>query len=96
MGVGLSALLAFEFDTQVLIAPLLGNNPGTIDPRGIVAHVLCMATSEIGNPVALLVLVVIDNFLFHVPEPGMRSAIVYIGILAPGEMEHQPVPFLIS
>lgn len=76
--VDLVTIFAFELEPQVFIAPLSCYYPGTIDPGRIMTYVLGVTTREISNPITLLVLVIIDDFLFHVPEPAMISG-VYIG-----------------
>jgi len=75
-GSGLIAFLAFEFDANLGLASLLGDDPGTIHPRGIVANVLRVTTSKIGHPVTLFVLVVIDYFLFHKHNPVLESHLI--------------------
>jgi hypothetical protein len=57
---GLGVSLAFparEGFSKVRVAARLGYNPGADGPRGIVAHVLAVATLEIGDPIAEIVLV---------------------------------------
>jgi hypothetical protein len=68
--VDLVTIFAFELEPQVFIAPLSCYYPGTIDPGRVVTYVLGVAAREISDPVTHLVLVVINNFLFHVPEPA--------------------------
>lgn len=55
----------------MLFAAFSCNDPRSIDPRGIVTYVLGVAAGEIGDPIARFVLVVINNFLFHVTEAAM-------------------------
>lgn len=81
----LVAILAFEFGAEMLFASCFRYDPGPIDPRGVVTNMLGMATGQVGDPIALLVLVITNDFLFHVSKPaGNRS-----GIVTACEMENQ-------
>jgi len=40
-------------------------DPGTIDPRRLVAHMLWVAAFQLGHPVAMLVYVKSDDLLSH-------------------------------
>jgi hypothetical protein len=51
------AFPARERFSKVRGAARLGYNPGADGPRGIVAHVLAVATFEVGDPIAEIVLV---------------------------------------
>lgn len=59
------ALLAVESLPYVLLSTRLRNNPGPLDPRRGVAHVLEVAARQLRDPVILIVEVETGNGLFH-------------------------------
>jgi len=64
------ALLACEFDPEVILATLFGNNPGTHLEGWIVADVLRMSASEIRDPVCMDILVKTNHPLKHQSVSG--------------------------
>ena len=44
----------------------IGENPWAVEEWGVMSNMLSMATAQIGNPVALLVLMVADDRLLHI------------------------------
>jgi hypothetical protein len=62
---GTLTILAIQTTTDSRCAPLWRRRPRAIYPRRIVAHVLGMATFKLRYPVALLILMKSDDFLFH-------------------------------
>jgi hypothetical protein len=59
------ALLAVEFSTEGGRASRYGCHPRSIHPRRVVTYVLLMATLELRDPVALLILVVTRDSSVH-------------------------------
>ena len=62
--------LAVQIRTQVLRAARGLQHPGSIRERRLMPHVLAMATSQIGHPVAVFILVIADNGLFQGAIPS--------------------------
>lgn len=52
-------------------------NPRAIAERWLVPHVLSMPTSQIGNPVALFILMIADDGLIHTPPRHSPSTICH-------------------
>lgn len=59
------ALLAGQIGAQMLLSPRDSEYPRAIDERGLMPYVLSMTTGQVGNPVALLILVIADDRLLH-------------------------------
>ena len=49
----------------MLLTSIDGEHPRAIDERGLMPYVLSMTTGQIGNPVALFILVIADDRLLH-------------------------------
>jgi hypothetical protein len=49
----------------MFLAPGLSDHPGPVLPRGIVAHMLIVATLKPGDPVTILVNMETHDLLFH-------------------------------
>ncbi len=60
---------------QFLLTSFTGHHPGTVAPGGMVAHVLAVPACKVRHPVAMVVLVKTDDYLFHAspPEPCAAS-----------------------
>lgn len=53
---------------EVGVAALGGDNPRTVRPGRVMANMLGVATLEVGDPVAVIVLMKADDFtLRHIP-----------------------------
>jgi len=50
---------------QETVSTSFGKNPRPSDKRRIVAHMLPVATSENGSPIATIILIETDDLLFH-------------------------------
>ncbi len=59
------ALLAIQMGTQVLFTSSDSEHPRAIREWRLVPYVLSMTTGQIGNPVALFILVISDDRLLH-------------------------------
>ncbi len=60
------ALLAIQTGTQVLLSSSDGEYPRAIREWRLMPHVLSMTTSQIGNPIAIVILVISNDRLLHV------------------------------
>jgi hypothetical protein len=60
------ALLAIQTGTQMLVASSDGKHPGAIREWRLMPHVLSMTTGQLGNPIAIVILVISDDGLLHV------------------------------
>ena len=49
----------------MLSPAILCQDPGPIRHRGLVAHVLSMATLEIGHPITIFISMISNNGLMH-------------------------------
>jgi len=59
------ALLARERFADLLYAALRRHHPGAIGPRRVVPHVLWVAALEVGDPVAVLILMKAHDSPIH-------------------------------
>jgi hypothetical protein len=62
------AIFALKLGTEVPITTFPGGYPRAIRPGRDVAKVLRMPAGQVRHPVAFIVLVVINNFLFHAQD----------------------------
>lgn len=62
----LFALLAIQMGAQILVASCDGKHPRAIREWRLMAHMLPMAAGQIGNPIAIVILVIADDRLLHV------------------------------
>ena len=60
------ALLAIQMGTQIPVPSGNGEHPRTVREGGLMPHVLSVTTSQIGNPIAIVILVISDDRLLHV------------------------------
>ena len=60
------AFLAVQMGAQMLLASSHGEHPRATDERGLMPYVLSMATGQIGDPVALFILVISNDRLLHI------------------------------
>jgi len=60
------ALLAIQMGTQVLFTSSDGKHPRAIREWRLVPYVLPMTTGQIGNPIAIVILVISNDGLLHV------------------------------
>lgn len=67
------ALLAIQISTQILIASGDGEYPRAIREGGLMPNVLSMPTGQIGNPIALVILVIADDRLLHIVVTPVRQ-----------------------
>jgi hypothetical protein len=70
----LVAFFAVKDRAQTAPAPLARNHPLPVHPRRIVPHVLAVPAVQVGNPMALLVLMETDDLALH-GGTGLQSAI---------------------
>lgn len=63
---GFLALLAIQISTQILIASGDGEYPRAIREGGLMPNVLSVPTGQIGDPIALVILVIADDRLLHI------------------------------
>lgn len=59
------ALLAIQMGTHIPVASSGSEHPRAIREWRLMPYVLSMATGQIGNPVALFILVISDDRLLH-------------------------------
>lgn len=71
-GSRLLALLAVQERAKMLLTSSSGQDPWTIEKWGVMSNMLPVATREIGNPVAVLILMIPNDRLLHV----IRSLVV--------------------
>lgn len=50
----------------MLLTSMSGQDPGAVEKRGVMSNMLSMTTGQIGNPVAMLVLMIANDRLLHV------------------------------
>ncbi len=60
------ALLAIQMGTQILVASGDSENPRPTREWRLMTYVLSMTTGQIGNPIAVVVLVVSNDRLLHI------------------------------
>lgn len=60
------ALLAIQMSTQILIAAGDGEHPRAIREGRLMPNVLSMPTGQIGDPIAIVILVISDDRLLHI------------------------------
>jgi hypothetical protein len=60
------ALLAIQTGTQILFTAGDSEYPRAIREWRLMPHVLSMTTGQIGNPIAIVILVISDDGLLHV------------------------------
>ncbi|KPK11194.1 MAG: hypothetical protein AMJ68_06780 [Acidithiobacillales bacterium SG8_45] len=59
------AIFTVQFGSQVPVATFFGGYPWSTGPRRVMTQMLCVTTGEIRYPVTFLVLMVINDSLFH-------------------------------
>lgn len=62
----LFAFLTVQQRAEMALTPVIGQDPWTIKERWVMSNMLSMTTGQIGNPVAMLVLMITDDRLLHV------------------------------
>ncbi|CUS39279.1 hypothetical protein COMA1_70124 [Candidatus Nitrospira nitrosa] len=50
----------------MLLTSMSSQDPGAVEKRGVMSNMLSMTTGQIGNPVAMLVLMIANDRLLHV------------------------------
>lgn len=73
IGCGFLALLAIQISTQILIASGDGEYPRAIREGGLMPNVLSMPTGQIGDPIAIVILVIADDRLLHIVVTPVRQ-----------------------
>lgn len=59
------ALLTVQMSAEMLFTSRDSEYPRAIDERGLMPYVLSMTTAQIGNPVAIFILVISNDRLLH-------------------------------
>lgn len=73
IGCGFLALLAIQMSTQILIASGDGDYPRAIREGGLMPNMLSVPTGQIGDPIALVILVIADDRLLHIVMTPARQ-----------------------
>ncbi len=60
------ALLAIQIGPHILVASGDGEHPWAVREWRLMPYVLSMTTGQIGNPIAIFILVISDDRLLHV------------------------------
>ena len=66
---GVSRLVAFltvQERTEMLLTSMSGKDPWAVEERWVMTNMLSVTTGQISDPVAILILVIINDRLLHV------------------------------
>jgi hypothetical protein len=61
----LLTLLTVQGRTEMPLTPAVGKNPWAVEERWVMSNMLPVPTGQIGNPIAMFVLVIADDRLLH-------------------------------
>lgn len=61
----LVAFLALQILPDAALPPFKGQHPGPTHERRLMAHVLPVPAGQVGDPIALLILMKVDDGLIH-------------------------------